>query len=74
MVSRLHEFGAVVIKNAASPELIDRLDAQLGDAGAWTFGEAIEYQRMSIDSLVKAPAMEELLTNPVTASRGAQTE
>ena len=26
--------------------------------------EQMEYQRMSIDSLVKAPAMEELLTSP----------
>lgn len=64
----LERVGAVVITNAAPLELMDALDAQLEEAGAWNISRGKQVNgrpagRMQMNMLLKAPLTQELVTN-----------
>ena len=64
----LERVGALVIKNAASQELMDAVDAQLEEAGAWAIsrGKQVDGRpagRMQMDMLLRAPLTQKLMTN-----------
>jgi hypothetical protein len=64
----LERVGAVVITNAASQELMDAIDVQLEEAGAWNISRGKQVGgrpagRMQMDMLIKAPLTEKLVTN-----------
>ena len=68
MAEILERVGALVIKNAASQELMDQVDAQLEEAGAWAIsrGKQVDGRpagRMQMDMLLRAPLTQELVTN-----------
>ena len=73
MVSKLHEYGAVVIRHAAEESLIAQIDAELEPWGAWSAdatdrAPGSQEGRMGMDGLLRAPSTEHLLTNPVVLS------
>ena len=64
----LERVGAVVITNAASQELMDAIDVQLEEAGAWNISRGKQVGgrpagRMQMDMLLQAPLTEKLVTN-----------
>ena len=66
VLMRLHTIGAVVIKDACSPELLQQVDAELGSAGAWSREwSGLEGGRMGMDAIMAAPSVEQLLTSDV---------
>ncbi len=66
VLMRLHTIGAVVIKDACSPELLHKVDAELGAAGAWSREwSGLEGGRMGMDAIMHAPSVEQLLTSDV---------
>lgn len=76
MVARLRTFGAVVIKNAADPEVINQVDAEVEKAGGWNKNPTKELvpgrdavgMRGGMELLMQAPALEKLYTNKVVLS------
>ena len=77
MVRRLESFGAVVIERAADNHLMNRVEAELEAAGAWSMDPDSPSAedgtgRMGMDGLVKAPSIEGLLAHPLAlaAARG----
>ena len=70
MISRLHTFGAVVIKNAADPALVDAVDSEVGRHGGWSAdpkdrAEGSRDSRGGMDFLLRAPSLEGLYTHPL---------
>lgn len=69
MLERLHTVGALVIKDAADPALLQQVDSELGAAGAWgREWSGLDGGRMGMDAIMFAPSVERLLTSETALS------